>query len=90
MIENREGKFVTTVSVPMSVRQDIKNRGLTMEGCIIQGLKAIDEKLTWNSEKEERLRLLEDYRKEIVIEKAKARIKALTQDKYFEDLEARK
>lgn len=70
----KQGKMMTSVLIPIAVRRQIKERNMTIVGAIIEGLKAIDERKTWNSEKEARLKSLEEFKADIIKKRNVARM----------------
>jgi len=77
MIEsgNENAKMMTSVYISIALRKEIKRRGMTIEGAIVQGMKAMDERLTWNAEKEQRLHQLEAFKADIIKQRNVARMK---------------
>ena len=42
--------FTTTVTIPLSLRQEIKNKGMTVNGALMEGWRAIQERQNANQE----------------------------------------
>jgi hypothetical protein len=79
-------KFRTSVDISPELRMQIQLRGMTIAGCIKKGLEAMDERLNWNADKEQELKLLKEWRSDYVKEKIKAKARALALElKNYED-----
>ena len=61
-IANNTGKFVTTIQISLALRQEIKNRGMTINGALIEGWAAIKERQNGNEMLKEVQENLEKYR----------------------------
>jgi len=61
-IANNNGKFVTTVQISLALRQEIKNKGMTINGALIEGWQAIKERQEGNILLKEMAENLEKYR----------------------------
>jgi len=59
-------RFTTTIQIPMGLRQQIKNAGMTINGALIQGWAAMQERKTWNAEIARVEANLERYRTKMI------------------------
>lgn len=61
-IATDKARFTTTLQIPMKLRQEIKEKGMTINGALVQGWAAMQERKHWNTEIEEVQKNLDKYR----------------------------
>ena len=65
-IATGQSGFTTTLQIPMALRQEIKARGMTIRGAMIEGWKALNERKHWNDELREVKANMDKYRAQMM------------------------